>query len=268
MMAAVALFCLTCTSVLFTSCSNDDVPVVPDEPTLTLISSDFTAGEGIVLAKNMIHAGDYSLKFITSKPIELDPNDFKVTVETDGATVTPMFPVDIDLTGVDNPDIKITTFQNSDNEWTVKINVLLPYMVLGQQFNFLLNYKGKPVGEPLRLEYSRPYCFEFEGSTDGYLSPGKTYPINIHAVLIDAPAITKDDIIAPGSYGMEPAHKDEFEVDTYDETGMPYVKILDTFTFTDAEKKAGYALICPIVFISGITDVVFQVVPVKVPANN
>ena len=269
LMAAVALICMTCESLLLTSCTANDVPVVLEEPTtLYLLESDFSAGYGIALENNMLHCGDYSLVFKTSKPTELDESDFSVIVDTDGATVTPGLPLDIDISEVDIPQIVIKEpYHNSDDQWVVKMSVLLPYMVLEQPINLLLNYKGEQVGDTLKIDYYRPYTLEFEGSDDGYLYPGQTYPITVNPAApgLDPTVITKDDILAVGNYDMNPAHKDEFEVGLYDETELPYVKILDTFTFTEAEKKAGYALICPNVILTDDRGDTFQVVPVKAP---
>ena len=267
LMAAVALICMTCESLLLTSCTAYDVPVVLEEPTaLYFVESDFSAGNGIALGNNMIYYGEYSLVFKTNKPTELDESDFSVIVDTDGATVTPGLPLDIDISEVDIPQIVIKEpYHNPDDQWVVNMSVFLPYMVLGQQINLLLSYKGETVGDTLKVNYERPYSFEFEGSEDGYLYPGQTYPIKVHTVSASDPTvITKDDILAVGNYGMTPAHNDEFEVDINDETGSPYMKILDTFTFAEAELKAGYALICPNIVLSDGSEP-FQVVPVKVP---
>lgn len=270
LMAAVALICMTCESFLFTSCSANDMPVMLDETTLFLIESDFTAGSGIDMGNNKIYYGEYFLTFKTSKPTELEKSDFTVLVNTDGAVATPSFPLDIDLEELDNPTIVIKEpYHNENDMWEVKLQVFLPYMVLGQYADLLLYYKGEQVGGPLKVEYERLYSLEFEGSTDGYLYPGQTYPIKIHynSAFMEHKEITKDDILAVGNLGMNPTHGDEFEVALYDETEMPYVKILDTFTFTDEEKAAGYALICPSIMLVEDGYEIFQVVPVKVPAK-
>lgn len=269
LMAAVAFICMNCESMLFTSCTANDVPVVLEEPTtLFLVESNFTAGYGIALEKNMIQCGDYRLVFKTSKPIELDESDFSVIVETDGAVVTPGFPLDIDISEADIPQIVIKEpYHTPDDQWVVNMSVFLPYMVLGQHINLLLNYKGETLDDALKIDYERPYTLEFEGSDDGYLYPGQTYPITVRSFDPFLPVITMDDILAAGFYEMTPVHKDEFEVSFNEETELPYVKILDTFTFTEAEKKVGYALICPNIVLTDDRDEAFQVVPVKVPAN-
>ena len=139
-------------------------------------------------------------------------------------------------------------------------------MVQGQNMDLILNYKGQQVGDTLKVEYTRPYVLIFEGSDDGFLNIGQTYPIKIEGFIEDI-EITADDILGVGYQVMNPAHENEYVVDLDSETGMPYVKILDTFTFTDEEKAAGYALICPSIILTGTRGRAFQVVPVKVPAN-
>ena len=261
-MAAVALFCMTCVNMLFTSCSSNDVPVIVDDTTLNLIESNFTAGNGITLENNMINYGEFSLSFKTNKPTELKESDFTVNYETDGAMFTPGWPID----GFsENPEIVMSEpYLNPNDQWVVKVKVFLACMAQGQLIDVILKYKGEKVGDTLKVDYARPYSLYYEGSDDGFLYVGKTYPIKVEGFAVNR-EITKDDILAVGYQRMTPEHKDEFEVELNDETGVPYVKILDTFTFTNEEKAAGYALICPDIMLTDDIGSVFQVVPVKVP---
>lgn len=263
-MAAVALICMTCVDMLFTSCSSNDVPVIVDDTTLSLIESNFTAGNGIALENNMINYGEFSLSFKTNKPTELNGSDFTVNYETDGAMFTPGWPID----GLsEDPEIVMSEpYHNPNDQWVIKVKVFLACMAQGQQIDVILKYKGEKVGDTLKVSYDRPYSLTYEGSDDGYLYVGKTYPIKVEG-FAGYREITKDDILAVGYQGMTPEHKDEFEVELNDETGVPYVKILDTFTFTDEEKAAGYALICPDIMLTDDIGSAFQVVPVKVPAD-
>jgi hypothetical protein len=263
-MAAVALFCITCVNMLFTSCSVNDNPVVVDETSLSFIESDFYSGSGIAYEYNMINYGEFHLFFKADKPIELKESDFTVKYQTEGAVYTPAWPLD-DIS--EKPEIIITEpFLNSDDQWVVTARVLLACMVQSQHIDITLNYKGKQVGDTMRVDYVRPYSLEYEGSTDGFLYVGQTYPIKM-TPFAESNEITNDNILAVGHLGMNPGHADEFEVKLNKETGVPYVKILDSFTFTSEEMAAGYALICPSIMLKKGLDRLHQVVPVKVPAN-
>ena len=263
-MAAVALFCMTCVNVLFTSCSVNDDPVVVNETKLSFVKSDFYPKTGFENAYNMPNYGEFHLFFKTDKPIELKKSDFTVKYQTEGAVYTPAWPLD---NISEKPEIIINEpYLNSDSLWVVTAQVLLACMVQRQQIDITLNYKGKQVGDTMKVDYIRPYSLEYEGSTDGYLYVGQTYPIKM-IPFADSNTITNDDIIAVGKIGMTPTHENEFEVKLNKETGEPYVKIFDSFTFTSEEKAAGYALICPAITLKKGIGRPYQVVPVKVPAN-
>jgi len=231
---------------------------VQDNLKITLVSSVFTPSSKM-LQSNQIELGSGALVLSVNNPgLELTENYITVDKEFKSGAYLPGWPRDLNADG--EPEVKVgTTFKNEDGNWVVNYDVLLPYAMQEIKLHLTFGCKGEVVGSQ-DVESNNPIQFTYDGCTDGYLYVGKTYPMKV-SYYHNEKEFDYNSIYGAGITYMNPNHKDEFEVDL-DDDDMPYVKIYDTFTFTDGEKAAGFAVICPSIMISGEGSY-FQAVPVK-----
>ena len=261
MMAAAALMLLMTTAVALTGCSREDNPSTQTQ-TVRLVESKFSTPDYGMSSDGRIYAGSYTFVLETVDPdTELLSDDFTVSTKSKERALVPGWPTELSNASEPEAKLKGIPFKRPDGKWTVKAEIFMPYTTQKQQLTITLRYKGKALGSALQMDYVNPINFSYEGCTDGYLYIGQTYPMDI-SYYNENKLFDYKEIIATGSFAMKPAHKGEFEVGYNDENGKPYVKILDTFTFTDEEKAAGFAVICP--SITTFDEELFQVVPVKV----
>jgi len=265
LMVAATLMLLMISAAVLSACSSSDNPVEQMQ-SVSLVESKYSAPDYGMNANNQIYAGSYSLVLTTSNPsMEIVSDDFTVSTESKEQQFVPGWPTAIINAALPEVKMKGNPYKRADGKWTMNFEVFLPYTTQQQQLNITLFYKGKPLGSNLQLDYVNPAVFSYEGSTDGYLYVGKTYPMSI-SYYNENKLFDYNSIVATGVIGMKPAHSGEFEVGYEAATGKPYVKILDTFAFTDEEIAAGYAVVCPC--ITTLDDELFQPVPVKAVVPN
>lgn len=260
LMAAAAFMLLMTSAAVLTACGSSDNPVEQMQ-SVSLVESKYSAPDYGMNANNQIYAGSYSLVLTTSdSSMELVSDDFTISIESKELALVPGWPAELNNEAKSEVRLKGNPFKRADGKWTMNMEVLLPYTTQKQQLGIKLFYKGQSVGSDLLLDYVNPANFSYEGSTDGYLHVGNTYPMSI-SYYNENKLFDYDSIVATGIIGMKPVHSGEFEVGYDTATGKPYVKILDTFAFSDAEKAAGFAVICPC--ITTLDGELFQIVLVK-----